>query len=800
MASMSVIGIDFGNESCYVAVARAGGIETIANDYSLRATPSCVAFSGQNRLLGVAAHNQMVTNMKNTIHGFKRLLGRQYNDPHVQNEIKNLPFNVQNFQGQIGIKVNYMNEEQVFTPEQIAAMLFTKLKDTSEQALKSKVNDCVISVPSYFTNAERKALLDSAQIAGLNVLKLMNETTATALTYGIYKQDLPEVDDKPRNVIFVDCGHSSLQVSAVAFNKGKLKMLASASDPNLGGRDIDAILAEHFCKDFETRYKINARTNPRAYLRLRTEVEKLKKQMSANSTKLPMNIECFMDDKDVHGDMKRVDMEGLCAHLFHRVEMTLKKCLDDSKLRTEDIHSVEIVGGSTRIPSIKQLIEQIFGKTASTTLNQDEAVARGCALQCAILSPAVRVRDFSVTDLQNYPIKLVWDFSLKEDGECEVFPVNHPVPFSKMLTFYRKDTFNIKAFYNCDVPYPDKEIGQFVIKDVKPTPEGESSKIKIKARVNLHGIFAITSATLVEKKDNPEEESPMEVASPENGSAPASTESMDQSAPPENGEAPEAEDKDKKEKKKKSVTKTVELPIESYTHGFSQTLLNDYQEMECKMIANDKQEKERADARNALEEYVYDVRGKISDDDDLGAFIVPADREKYVKELDNMESWLYEEGEDCSRHVYVEKLQGLKLIGEPIKTRKIEFEHRNSALEELAQRIMLSQKVTGLYRSGDEKYNHIDSADVSKVEEAVNNAVKWLEDNRSLLNSCPKTQDAPVTVALIKEQCKNLEQTVMTHMNKPKPKVEPVPEPAGDSKPDKPEEDKPADAQNMDFE
>ncbi|CAB0002287.1 unnamed protein product [Nesidiocoris tenuis] len=641
---MSVIGIDFGNESCYVAVARAGGIETIANDYSLRATPSCVAFSGQNRLLGVAASNQMVTNMKNTIHGFKRLLGRTTNDPHVINEIKHLPYQTQSLpNNQIGIKVNYMNEDHVFTPEQITAMLFTKLKDTSEQALKTKVNDCVISVPFYFTDSERRALLDAAQIAGLNVLRLMNETTATALTYGIYKQDLPEPDDKPRNVIFVDCGHSALQVSAVAFNKGKLKMLATASDPNFGGRDIDAILVEHFCKDFETRYKINPRTNPRALLRLRTEAEKLKKQMSANSTKLPMNIECFMDDKDVHGDMK---------------------------------------------------------------------------------------------------------------SELEVFPQNHQVPFSKMLTFYRRENFAIKAFYNCDVPFPNKEIGQFVIKEVKPTPDGESSKIKIKARVNLHGIFAITSASLVEKKESAEEEMPMDVASPENGTAlqSAGAEPMDQQAP-ENGEGDDGKEK-KDSKKKKQVTKTLDLPIEAYTHGYSQKVLNDYHEQECKMVANDKQEKERADARNALEEYVYDVRGRLGEEEDLGAFIVAADKEKFVKVLDDMENWLYEEGEDCSRHVYVEKLNELKAVGEPIKARKMECECRNAALEELAHRIMMAQKVTGQYRSGDEKYTHIPEADVAKVEESMNNCTKWLEENRALLHACPKTQNPPVTVAAIKEQTK----------------------------------------------
>lgn len=228
---MSVIGIGFGNESCYVAVAKAGGIETIANDYSLRATPSFVAFAGRNRVLGVAAKNQQVTNMNNTIGGFKRFLGRKFNDPHVQEELRSLPYQVEpTSDGGIGIRVNYLDEEHVFTPEQITAMLFTKLKEDASKELKTQINDCVVTVPSFFTNAERQALLDAASISGLNVLRLMNETTATALSYGFYKQDLPGPEEKPRNVVFVDCGHASLQVSACAFQKGSLKMLASCSD------------------------------------------------------------------------------------------------------------------------------------------------------------------------------------------------------------------------------------------------------------------------------------------------------------------------------------------------------------------------------------------------------------------------------------------------------------------------------------------------------------------------------------------------------------------------------------------
>ncbi|GLH02084.1 Heat shock protein 68 [Gryllus bimaculatus] len=794
MAAMSVIGIDFGNESCYVAVARAGGIETIANDYSLRATPSCIAFSGKNRILGVAAKNQMVTNMKNTIFGFKRLLGRKYNDPFVQQELKYLPYRVvQQPNNDIGIKVNYLDEEHIFTPEQITAMLFTKLKDTSETALKTKVNDCVISVPSYYTNAERKALLDAASIAGLNVLRLMNETTATALAYGIYKQDLPTPEEKPRNVVFVDCGHASLQVSACAFHKGKLKMLASASDPHFGGRDIDQTLANHFSTDFQNRYRIDPRSNMRAFLRLSTEVEKLKKQMSANSTKLPMNIECFMEDLDVHADMKRTDMEEMCSHLFQRVEKTLKRCLEDSKLKLEEIYAVEIVGGSSRIPAIKHLIEVVFGKHPSTTLNQDEAVSRGCALQCAMLSPAIRVREFNVTDIQNYPIKLVWDATMGEDGEMEVFSQNHPVPFSKMLTFFRREPFSMKAYYSSYIPYPDPYIGQFIIKDVKPTPEGESQKVKIKVRVNIHGILTVSQATLMEKKepgDQEMEESPeaMETDQKATGNGESSAESQQQNEGQQQQNHNSAEDEqqvpesqsgsDKKDgtKKKKSSVKVVELPIEAYTHGFSQVDLNNYIEQECKMIANDKQEKERIDARNALEEYVYELRGKLSAEEELATFVNENDRTSLCRQLDNMENWLYEEGEDCQRQVYVDKLNSLKSLGEPIKSRRVEYEQREGVLEEFSLSLQLTQKAVDQYRNGEERFSHIPDTDMQRVQQSVEQSYKWLEDQRSVLAGTPRTQNPPITLAQIRQEKQSFESTVNPILNKPKPKADPPPQ------------------------
>lgn len=422
---------------------------------------SCVAFTGKNRTLGVAAKNQQVTNMKNTILGFKHLLGRKFKDPVVQNELRSIPYDVVECpDGSIGIRANYMDEVQTFSPEQITAMLFTKLKVDAAVALETQIYDCVITVPSYFTNAERKALLDAAGIAGLNCLRLVNETTATALSYGFYKQDLPAVEEAPRNVIFVDFGHSSIQISACAFNKGKLKMLAATSDL-VGGRDVDFMLAEHFSKEFVTKYRVDPRSNKKAFVRLLAEIEKLKKQMSANSTKLPLNIECFMNDTDVSSTIQRTVMEEICASLFHRIEESMKKCLKDSKLTQDDIHSVEIVGGSSRIPAVKNLIEQIFGKSPSTTLNQDEAVSRGGALQCAIMSPAVRVRDFSVTDIQPYSVTIAFDNENGQQTSMEVFPAYHAAPFSRLLTMFRRDSFAVKLYYSDPSPCLDPFIGEF---------------------------------------------------------------------------------------------------------------------------------------------------------------------------------------------------------------------------------------------------------------------------------------------------------------------------------------------------
>uniref|UniRef100_A0A671SWM0 Heat shock 70 kDa protein 4-like n=1 Tax=Sinocyclocheilus anshuiensis TaxID=1608454 RepID=A0A671SWM0_9TELE len=707
---MSVVGFDVGFQSCYVAVARAGGIETVANEYSDRCTPSFVSFGPRNRSIGAAAKNQVVTNCKNTVQGFKRFHGRAFSDPYVQAEKSSLVFDLAQMPtGTTGIKVMYMEEEKVFSIEQVTAMLLTKLKETAEAALKKPVADCVISVPSFFTDAERRSVMDAAQIAGLNCLRLMNDTTAVALAYGIYKQDLPAPEEKPRIVVFVDVGHAGYQVSVCAFNKGKLKVLGSAFDPELGGKDFDEVLVKYFCEEFAQKYKLDVRSKPRALVRLYQECEKLKKLMSANSSDLPLNIECFMNDIDVSGTLNR-SFEEFCAELLTKVEAPLRSIMEQTRLKKDDIYAVEIIGGASRITAIKERISKFFGKELSTTLNADEAVARGCALQCAILSPAFKVREFSITEVVPYPISLKWTSAADEGiSDCEVFPKNHAAPFSKVLTFYRREPFSLEAYYNNpkELPYPDPTMGM----------------------LGMLLCFASEDNKQEEKKNEP----------------------------------PQA-------KKAKVKTKTVDLPIENSLHWqLASETLNLFVENEGKMIMQDKLEKERNDAKNYVEEYVYEMRDKLHGV--LENFVSEADRDSFSLKLEDTENWLYEEGEDQQKQVYIDKLAELKKLGEPIQNRLMEAEERPKALNELGRQIQQYMKVVEAYK--DELYDHLDELEVMKVEKQGNETMTWMNNKMNLQSKQSLSQDPVVKAQEIQAKTKELYSACNHVVTKPKPKVEP---------------------------
>ncbi|XP_028598687.2 heat shock 70 kDa protein 4L [Podarcis muralis] len=800
---MSVVGIDLGFQNCYIAVARSGGIETIANEYSDRCTPACISLGAKARTIGNAAKSQIITNIKNTLHGFKKLHGRAFDDPYIKAERAKLPYELQKLpNGSVGVKVRYLDEERPFAIEQVTGMLLVKLKDTSESALKKPVADCVISIPSFFTDAERRSVMAAAQVAGLNCLRLMNETTAVALAYGIYKQDLPTLEERPRNVVFVDMGHSAYQISVCAFNKGKLKVLAATFDPFLGGRNFDEALVDYFCEEFRSKYKLNVKDNPRALLRLYQECEKLKKLMSANASDLPMNIECFMNDIDVSSKMNRAQFEQLCASLLARVEPPLRAVMEQAKLQREDIYSIEIVGGATRIPAVKEQISKFFCKEISTTLNADEAVARGCALQCAILSPAFKVREFSITDVVPYSITLRWQSSYEEGtGECEVFCKNHAAPFSKVITFHKKEPFELEAFYTHphDIPYPDTRIGHFVIQNVGPQHDGDNSKVKVKVRVNVHGIFSVANASVIEKQHaegdpsdiamdtelpckNPskEELAKMQVDQ-DDGNHKNQHEQHNQGDEEVDhisceGKTASGDKIDTAQSgKTKAKIKSIDLPIQvNLYRQVGQDVINCYIENEGKMVMQDKLEKEKNDAKNAVEEYVYDLRDKLCGV--YEKFITEDDSRKITLMLEDTENWLYEDGEDQPKHVYVEKLQEMKKFGGPIHDRYMEHEERPKALNDLGKKLQLLMKAVEGYKNKDEKYDHIDPVDMEKVEKYTSEAMNWLNSKMNAQNRLSLTQDPVVKVAEITAKSKELDSLCNPIIYKPKPKAEPLSE------------------------
>jgi heat shock protein 4 len=333
-------------------------------------------------------------NPKNSVSQIKRLLGRKYSDPELQRDIAAFPFRVS--EGPDGfplVHARYLGEERVFTPTQLMAMVLSNLKGIAESNLNTAVVDCCIGIPVYFTDLQRRAVLDAATIAGLCPLRLFHETTATALAYGIYKTDLPENDQL--NVAFVDVGHASMQVCIAGYKKGQLKILSHAYDRSLGGRDFDEVLFKHFAAKFKDEYKIDVYQNARACIRLRVACEKLKKVLSANPES-PMHIECLMDEKDVRGFIKREEFEKISAPILERVKGPLEKALAEAGLTTENVHFVEVVGSGSRVPAIIKILTDFFGKEPRRTMNASECVARGCALECAILSPTFKVREFQV--------------------------------------------------------------------------------------------------------------------------------------------------------------------------------------------------------------------------------------------------------------------------------------------------------------------------------------------------------------------------------------------------------------------
>ncbi|PSS10361.1 Heat shock 70 protein [Actinidia chinensis var. chinensis] len=496
---MSVVGFDIGNENCVIAVVKQRGIDVLLNDESKRETPAIVSFGEKQRFLGSAGVASATMNPKSTISQVKRLIGRKYKEPTVQDDLRLFPFQTSEApDGGILINLQYMGETHTFTPVQILAMLLAHLKQITEKNLEMPVSDCVIGIPSYFTDLQRREYLHAAEIAGLKPLRLMHDCTATALGYGIYKTDFPS--GGPSYAVFIDIGHCDTQVAVASFEHGHMKILSHAFDSNLGGRDFDEVLFRYFAELFKEMYNIDVYSNTRASVRLRAACEKLKKVLSANP-EAPLNIECLMDEKDVKGFIKREDFEKLSSDLLERISIPCRKALADSGLTVDKIHTVELVGSGSRIPAIMRALASVFKREPSRTLNASECVARGCALQCAMLSPVFRVREYEVQD--SFPFSI--GFLANESPICTLsngvlFPRGHPFPSVKLLTLHRSNTFYLEAFYadpNELPPGTSPKISSFMI-DPFQVSHAENVKIKVRVQLNLHGIVTVESASLIE--------------------------------------------------------------------------------------------------------------------------------------------------------------------------------------------------------------------------------------------------------------------------------------------------------------
>lgn len=478
----------------------------ITNEVSNRATPSLVGFGPKSRYLGETAKTQEISNLKNTVGALIRLAGRDIKDPDVQIEQQYVTAPLVDVGGQIGAEVTYMGKKERFSATQLIAMFLSKIKITASNELKAPVSDIVLSCPSWFTDAQRRSILDAAEIAGLKVLRLMNDTTATALGWGITKLDLPSGEEQPRRMAFVDIGHSNYSCSIVDYRKGELAVRSTASDRHFGGRDFDKAIVDHFAKEFKEKFKIDVNENLKAKTRLATACEKLKKVLSANAS-APLSIESLMNDVDVRGFMKREELEELVRPLLERATVPLAQACAEAKLTPENIDGIELVGGGTRVPILKSIIQKFFNKTLSYTMNQDEAIARGCAFSCAILSPVFRVRDFTVHDVVNYPIEFTWEKSPDipdEETSLTVFNKGGVMPSTKILTFYRKQPFDLEAKYAKPDAMPGNVkpwIGRFSVKGVKADAKGDFMICKLKARMNLHGVLNVEQGYFVEDQE-----------------------------------------------------------------------------------------------------------------------------------------------------------------------------------------------------------------------------------------------------------------------------------------------------------